>query len=288
MNDLKFAVVLGGGFAKNAYQFGFLKAFCEQIPRNNIVAVACASGGALNGYALSADKLDDGEAMWRNFSCSGAMDFLARSWRRDIMSDIVDSLVKPEDKLQIPTVVPLCRVPKIEALYIHLESCNAEELRKIMRAAIAFPVASKYPVKVYKRRYIDGGALDNIPVAAVMKSEADIVMVLHCDPMYLPVPKIYEFGKIVVDIDVTTEDVTLFSSFKVRRKELNKMIDNGYSFGREVCAYLFGDKDASFEDIQRKAYAFLRSDYQRRRKKPALDIVATTLNKIYSYLLLEN
>ena len=288
MSDLKYAIVLGGGFAKNAYQFGFMKAFCEQVSRENIVAIACASGGALNGYALSANKLEEGEAMWRNFSCSGAWDFLLRSWRRDILSEIADMLIKPEDVPDIPLILPLCRVPKIEALYLRLNGCDFDEMRKIMRAAIAFPVVSKFPVKVYKKRYIDGGALDNIPVSAVMKSEADVVVVLHCDPMYLSVPKLYEYGKAIVDIDVTTDDVTLMSSFKVQKKELNKMLDNGYAYGKETCAYLFGVKENSFGEVQRRIYAFLRNDYGRRRRKPALDIVATTLNKIYNYLLLEN
>lgn len=289
MSRYKFALVFGGGFSKGAYQFGFAKALFSFISAENLAIFSCASAGALNGYAFSAGKAEEAERMWREFSCSGILEFIGKSWRGDILTSIADELVRPGDRLSVPMTVPLCKIPALEALYVGLEGEYSDEWRRIMRAAIAFPVVSKRPVRVYKKRYIDGGFLDNVPVSSVMKSDADIVVVLHCDPKYLPVPGIYEYGKAVVDIDVTTEDVTLGTSFEMRGEDLNRMLDAGYEHGMRVGKRLFGSLETdSLHDIKRRIGEYLIEDYDRRRKKPVLDTIATMLNKLYSSLFLEN
>ena len=59
-------LVLEGGGAKGAYQFGCLKAFASR--GLHFDAIAGTSVGALNGYLLASSSLAEGNAIWRTVS----------------------------------------------------------------------------------------------------------------------------------------------------------------------------------------------------------------------------
>jgi predicted acylesterase/phospholipase RssA len=73
---LKRGLVLEGGGAKGAWQFGALRALAERGVRFD--AVSGTSVGALNGAIWSANRIDFGEKMWSEMSLSRV--FLRRPW----------------------------------------------------------------------------------------------------------------------------------------------------------------------------------------------------------------
>lgn len=55
---LRIGIAYSGGISKCAYQVGFTKALLRYVEKSEIVAVSGASMGLFSAYALSADKLD--------------------------------------------------------------------------------------------------------------------------------------------------------------------------------------------------------------------------------------
>lgn len=231
MNNLRVALVLGGGFAKGAYQFGFLKSLLDYLSEENVSYISASSIGVLNGYALSSDKMAIGENLWRTENFGNILDFFRLSWKEDVFSKIVDMIVSDTDFLKIPLTLNLCKFPKMQELYIELQGKKQKYWKSAVRGSISFPVISRKPACFFKKHYIDGGFLDNIPLGPALNTDADMIIVLHCDSRYLPIEKSYYHNKIILDIDVSAKSEGIFKTFDIKTSSLNKMLDEGALYG---------------------------------------------------------
>lgn len=289
MNNLSVALVLGGGFAKGAYQFGFLKSLLNYLPKENIRYISASSIGVLNGYALSSDKMDLGESLWRTKDFGNIFDFFRLSWKDDVFSKIVDLIVYDSDFLRIPLTLNLCQFPKMQELYLELQGRKQKFWKNAVRGSISFPIISKKPAKFFKKYYIDGGFLDNIPLGPALNSNADMIIVLHCDSRYLPIEKSFCQNKIILDVDVSAKSEGILKTFDIKTTSLNKMVDEGAAYGDELGKFVFprGEKH-DFYSLRERTYEYLKHDYKNRKNKQSLDTIGTVINQLYCWLFLED
>lgn len=288
MSNLKVALVLGGGFAKGAYQFGFIKSLLNYLPKENVSYVSASSIGVLNGYALAADKMDDGERLWRTKDFGNIASFFKMSWKQDILTQIVDMLSSKTDTLNIPLTLTMCQVPRFQELYLELSGPYKKYWRPAMRASISFPVVSKKPTKFFKKYYIDGGLLDNIPIAPMLNTDADMLVILHSDAHYLPVEKTYYRNKIILDVDVTAKSEGLLKTFDIRTESLNKMVDEGLIRGDELGSMIFKDSLDDQTKLRINCAEYMKNDYKHRKTKQSLDTLGTLINELYCSLFIDD
>lgn len=289
LNNLKIAIVLGGGFAKGACQFGFLKSLLKYIPNENIVYISASSIGVLNGYALSSNKMPEAEHLWRTKDFGNIFNFLKKSWKEDVFSQIVNMLCFENDVLNIPLSLNMCQFPKFQELYLELNGKKQNFWNSALRASISFPVVSKKPTRFYKKYYIDGGLLDNIPIAPALNSNANLIIVLHCDARYLPIEKSYYRNKVILDVDVTAKSNGLLKTFDLRPASLNKMLNEGESYGEETAKMIFPlSHDLNFYSVRENVHNFIKYDYKNRKNKQSLDTLGTLINELYCSLFIED
>ena len=288
MTPYKIGLVLGGGFAKGSYQMGFIKALTRYIPAESISCIYASSIGTINGYALSCGKLGEAEYLCKNIDFKDIANFVKVAYKDRIFSKMVDMIAKEGDKISIPLTFSLCRFPKLEKLYVTFIGENSKECTDALKASIAFPIATK-PAKFLKKHYIDGGAMDNIPVRKLTEdTDCNLIIVLHCDTRYIPPQEIYKDDKIIMDLDVSVELASPLEGFDIRHKTLVKMFEEGEKYGEKVCDYVFkGFPDIEFDVLRKRVNEFLISDYQTRRKRASFDTFYTFLNQVY-YALFED
>lgn len=288
--NCRIGLVLGGGFAKGAYQFGVLQSLLRYISPDDIAMISASSIGALNGYALSADKMRVAENMWRTMDYHNLFHFTRQAWFHHAFDEIVQSICHPEDVLSIPLTITLCRFSRMDELYLQLNGAYQNYWKKALRATIAFPIVSAKPIRLFRKYYLDGGFLDNIPIAPVIQSqEVNTTLVLHCDPKYLPIEKAFSNDKLFLDIDVTPVDVRLRDSFVMQSEQINRMLDIGIEYGERLGQTVFGSlREDSFAELRHKMSDWTKSEYPIRKKKQALDTIGTTINQLYCSFGLDN
>lgn len=289
MNNLSVALVLGGGFAKGAYQFGFLKSLLRYLPEGSIRYISASSVGVLNGYALSASKTDVGENLWRTKNFGNIFEFFKLSWKDGAFGKIVDAVISDSDFLAIPLMINLCQFPKIQELYLELSGQYKQFWKSAVKGSISFPVVSKKPTRFFKKYYMDGGFLDNIPLGPALNTDVDMIIVLHCDARYLPIEKSYYRNKIILDVDVSAKSTGILKTFDIKSNSLNKMVDEGEVYGEELGSFVFpcGERH-DFYSVRERTYEFLKRDYKNRKNKQSLDTIGTVINELYCWLFLED
>ena len=167
----KVAFVLSGGGNLGAIQVGMLRALVERGIHADVV-LGC-SVGALNGagYALSANA----EGVRR----------LEEHWHRSAGADLMPSS-------RIPSAVQLLRkgfsLHSNDGVRASLESLvgphrrfDEGEVIEAILASAALPAVYP-PVVIDGVRYVDGGVIDNVPIARAVELGCRTIYVLHVGP----------------------------------------------------------------------------------------------------------
>ncbi len=186
------AFVLSGGGNLGSIQVGMLKALVEREIVPDVV-LGC-SVGALNGAGYALDPTMRGvarlERHWRN----SASDLMPSSWipsavqllrkgfslhDSDKLRASIDSLLQGNhsfDQLQVP----------FSCVAADVESATEQwfddgDLIESIVASAALPAVYP-PVTIDGRRYVDGGVIDNVPIAQAVELGCRTIYVLHVGP----------------------------------------------------------------------------------------------------------
>ena len=199
----EYGLVLEGGGAKGAYQIGAWKALKEANIR--IKGIAGPSVGALNGALICMGDLEKAESLWENISYSQIMSvddkimediFKQKKISRDALKDMMDYIsdggvdITPlkeliaecvdEEKIQnspMDLYIHTFSVDEMRELNVDLKEIEPELIKDFLLASsYIFPIFKSE--KLHGKTYIDGGAINNVPVDTLIEKEyKDIIIV---------------------------------------------------------------------------------------------------------------
>lgn len=199
----EYGLVLEGGGAKGAYQIGAWKALKEA--NIHIKGIAGTSVGALNGALICMGDLEKAESLWENISYSQIMSvddkimediFKQKKISRDALKDMVDYIsdggvdITPlkeliaecvdEEKIQnspMDLYIHTFSVDEMRELNVDLKEIEPELIKDFLLASsYIFPIFKSE--KLHGKTYIDGGAINNVPVDTLIEKEyKDIIIV---------------------------------------------------------------------------------------------------------------
>lgn len=201
--EKEYGLVLEGGGAKGAYQIGAWKALKEA--NIHIKGIAGTSVGALNGALICMGDLEKAESLWENISYSQIMSvddkimediFKQKKISRDALKDMVDYIsdggvdITPlkeliaecvdEEKIQnspMDLYIHTFSVDEMRELNVDLKEIEPELIKDFLLASsYIFPIFKSE--KLHGKTYIDGGAINNVPVDTLIEKEyKDIIVV---------------------------------------------------------------------------------------------------------------
>lgn len=272
----KICLVLGAGFAKGAYQYGALRALLEHITIEQLDAVSASSIGALNAIGFCAGKMDTIGELWTAVAEKAHNGFIGWTLRSKYFDDALGIIADEVPELKTRLYIALTNVSDMSIEYIKLNSAPAELLRDYVHASVSMPGFNKM-VTIGKKKYIDGGWVDNIPVMPVKKREPDYTILIHFDQGS------YVFEDQRFDeriINVTFPDKTMFSNALFLKSEsVAKMISEGY----EVAGKIFDEAFANGPDDVETVLSYIRKQNANRPPRQlrlTTDVVISNINKV--------
>ncbi|MBO7187432.1 MAG: patatin-like phospholipase family protein [Clostridia bacterium] len=280
---MKIGVVLCGGFAKGAYQAGFLKALQEKIKRENIVAVSGASIGVINAYAFAANKLDDLEKLWKEIHFDSMVDLTLQVWFKKYFKKILAKIIKEDDVLDVPLYAPIVYLPFINYDYGKLTGEYTTSWRNFILGTMSFPIFSGGIHFFRGQISFDGGAIDNVPILPILKNEKpDVIIAAHFNSRFKPRKYLLEDDTLVLDYDITITDNisrTLHRTFDFTKEGITDMFQFGYEYGLNLCEEIFGDLQ-NIETIKEKAQKRKQDEKEKRESGAFWDETINMVNKI--------
>lgn len=202
--EKEYGLVLEGGGAKGAYQIGAWKALKEAGIR--IKGIAGTSVGALNGALICMGDLEKAESLWENISYSQIMSvddkvmediFKQKKISRDALKDMMDYIsaggvdITPlkeliaecvdEEKIQNSSMdlyIHTFSVDEMRDLNVDLKGIEPELIKDFLLASsYIFPIFKSE--KLHGKTYIDGGAINNVPVDTLIEKEYKDILVVR-------------------------------------------------------------------------------------------------------------
>ena len=202
--EKEYGLVLEGGGAKGAYQIGAWKALKEAGIR--IKGIAGTSVGALNGALICMGDLEKAESLWENISYSQIMSvddkvmediFKQKKISRDALKDMMDYIsaggvdITPlkeliaecvdEEKIQnspMDLYIHTFSVDEMRDLNVDLKGIEPELIKDFLLASsYIFPIFKSE--KLHGKTYIDGGAINNVPIDTLIENEYKDILVVR-------------------------------------------------------------------------------------------------------------
>lgn len=202
--EKEYGLVLEGGGAKGAYQIGAWKALKEAGIR--IKGIAGTSVGALNGALICMGDLEKAESLWENISYSQIMSvddkvmediFKQKKISRDALKDMMDYIsaggvdITPlkeliaecvdEEKIQnspMDLYIHTFSIDEMRDLNVHLKGIEPELIKDFLLASsYIFPIFKSE--KLHGKTYIDGGAINNVPIDTLIEKEYKDILVVR-------------------------------------------------------------------------------------------------------------
>lgn len=194
--DKTYAIALGGGGAKGAYEVGVWRSLLEEGLKYN--AVSGTSVGALNGALMAMRDVDECEKLWSEIRYSKVMDVDDEDMKRIYSGKIKPTEFRPLVRKVINVVrsggfdvTPLRNLLRQHidpqriktsdvAFYamtysltdkkpveIDVRALPEEEICDMLLASAYFPAFKNEPL-VGGKRYTDGGVVDSLPVNSLL------------------------------------------------------------------------------------------------------------------------
>ena len=257
------------------------------MDRSEIKVVTGASMGLLCAYALSTDKLDVFEGIYRNINIGNKAELLRQVFFKKILWRQINEFVSLKDEVKIPLAFPVCYVPIYNVRYFWILGKYNPIWEKYFRAAINYPFLNILPSALDHRFAIDGGAADNIPLFPLLKKggeylgkgeQFDLILVLHFDARY---DYRKEFSP---DVPVLDVDLGICNNFKKMHynfsaEYVDEMLKKGEEYGDKICKRLLTG-DVSKEALQQKMDAIFLEEHAARQKNISVDRFFSWLNLI--------
>ena len=190
----RYALCLGGGGGKGAYQLGVYRALSEYGLMEKVDAISGTSIGAINAVLFACNDPDRCDDAWRQIHFETVFDvdpallfndklgFLSRKEMLKLMGSYLDY-----DKLSsgIPkiyaTIAECVQDGPKNAEYIDLSGKDKEEINTVVMASSTLPLL--YESVTYNgKEYCDGGLADNLPVKPLFDAGYRHIIVCGLNP----------------------------------------------------------------------------------------------------------
>ena len=240
---MKIGLVFAGGIAKGAYQLGFCRALREFLPVESITAVSASSVGVWNALGLLSGRPDICEEVWTGLDTTGLRAFI----RTFIKSGLMNESSRRIAAMGIPSRAlygVCCEYPLMTPRFIDIRRLPPDELPLWMAAFISIPVLFP-PVEIGGVKYLDGGTVDNVPLAPLAKYGLDLLLAVHFDPSYTVDSEIAN-AKCTLEF-VFSDDGFLKNSFDFSSSAVRRMIEDGYDASSRSMERYFS---RGFEDLE--------------------------------------
>ena len=257
------------------------------LDRSEIKVVTGASMGFLCAYALSTDKLDVFECIYRNINIANKAELLHQVFVKKLLWKEISEFISPKDEVKIPMAFPVCYVPLYNVHYYWLLGKFNPVWEKYFRAAINFPFLNIIPSVLNHRFAIDGGAADNIPIFPMLTKgpeyldegeRFDLILALHFDARY-DYRKEFSPDVPVLDIDLGISNDFKKNHYDFSHEYVNEMIEKGEEYGEKICQRLFTG-DCTKEGFQKKVDSIFLEEHAVRQKNISVDRFFSWLNLI--------
>ncbi|HXX57215.1 MAG TPA: patatin-like phospholipase family protein [Thermodesulfovibrionales bacterium] len=204
----KVALVLSGGGAKGAFQFGAIKYIEEEIkkryPDFRYKIIAGVSVGALNAVMLAMDKFADLEELWNTVSADqvyegslnwtaaikivfGAKSIMSNKPLSDRLSKIISLKDMKTDKYDL-RIGAVSLVSGEYRAFRPSDFDDDEDFRSAILATTAIPVIWEPIEKIrlrnalYFEEAVDGGIRNVSPLGDVLDEDPTDVIMINCNP----------------------------------------------------------------------------------------------------------
>ncbi len=238
--------------------------------------------GMYTAYALSTGKLNALEYIYRNIKISKKRELLWQVCVKNLLADMVNSFLAIDDVLKVPVYFPVSFIPFFAVKYFGLCGRYVPYWKRYMNAGTNFPFLRIRPDILNKRLAIDGGAIDNIPLYPLLKTDEqqkpDLIFVLHFDSRY-------DYRKeFTTDIPVVELDLGICNDFKkdhfnFDEQYVDEMLNLSYQYGKEICDMLF-EGNVDKQSLQQKANEIFLKEHERRQRHRSADGLVSLLNVV--------
>ncbi|MFA6867268.1 MAG: Mbeg1-like protein [Clostridia bacterium] len=282
---MKVGIVFSGGLAKGAFQFGFAKKMLEYIDYNDIKYVSGSSIGFMNASALSLNKMDELEHMWKTIHFANIFKAIKAMCFEDFLNKFFNSILGYEKKFNIPVYSPLATLPFFTYKYYKFSGHYIDKEKKINKFAtttLNFPLFTGLPGFFDGRLSTDGGYRDNIPLKPLIEQhsdELDVIFVLHFDPHYRPSIKWKDKKTKIIDISLGSELYNI--SFDFDTRTINSLLEKGEAYG----ALFFDRLLVDGYDAQSMYDNFLKMEEQKylnRARLKSIHRIVSVLNIVFN------
>lgn len=276
---MKIGLVLSGGLAKGAYQIGALRAISEYFKPEDIEYISSSSVGALNAYAFSSDNLDVGARMWEDLTPGDEKILVTKVMKSDYLKGCTLGLAQ-KHVLSRKQYVSVFRLNKMDVLYVDVGHKEPAETALYLQAAVAMPVFSS-AVKINRKKYYDGGTIDNIPVFPLLRHKLDYIICVYFDD-YFSFEKT-EIDDKIIKITFGADDRGKAKSIWFTKEGTEHMMEEGYERAKAVLDRVFADG----VDNLPKVYEHIReldAEHPERKLRVTVDVAIGCLNKMTKFI----
>lgn len=278
----RIGLVYSGGISKCAYQIGFTKALLKYIDSSEVVAVAGTSMGIFTAYSFSSEKIDLFEWMFKKIDIDRKRELFWRVGFKDLLGDVMRTVCRPTDDLQIPLYFPVSYFPILSVKYYKLCGEFNPLWKKYIAAGSNFPFLKPVPRFIHGRLAFDGGAVDNIPLYPMLhyrdESDFDLIIVLHFDARY-DWRRDFSTDIPIIDIDVSICNDFKKDHFDFGREYVMEMLTRAEEYGDGICRELF-DGEFTRERLKKTTEAIFMRERAERQRHSSADGWLSVVNRL--------
>jgi len=228
----KIGLVLSGGYANGAYEYGILEYIEDNGDALEVEYIIATSIGALNAVAFLSDRLDLAGEYWKRLDFAGFKSFYREVIKNRYYETVIQNILDTEMISQSATklYVTATSYPGLELKYFKLNSEGDKYIRDVIRAAISVPKLMG-EVTINGKKYMDGGIRDNIPIGLLRSMKTDTpVYIVHFDPMSIKSRIKHEvIGNSIREIQFVDERIRYLNGiFNFSNENILRLCKQGY------------------------------------------------------------
>ena len=281
---LRIGIAYSGGVSKCAYQVGFTKALLRYIDKSEIVAVSGSSMGFFSAYALSANKLDFLEWVYRRIDIEKPYELFWEVAIKGLLTKTLDGFMRPSDALQIPVCFPVCYIPLYYTRYYWLKETYNPVWKRYVKGATYFPGLHVAPMFQKGRMVLDGGAVDNIPIYPLVhfqrafdkEQPLDLIIALHFDARY-DNRRYFTGNTPILDLDISICNEFKKNHFDFSSEYVGEMLEKAEEYGEHICEKLFST-DCLADSLKKAIDKIFLEEHEQRERNSSADGLVSALN----------
>jgi len=267
---MKIGIVLAGGLAKGAFQYGFFKSITSYFSREEITYISGSSIGAITGMAYSIESMDIMEKIWRTSHFDNPLKLTFSIVFKQFINKQVDLLIGQRPTFDIPLYANICLFPILDTRYYKFfgKFTKNRKIKNFFKASVGFPVLTGFPKFFRGRLAADGGFGDNIPVYPLVTQhmdELDYIFILHFDHKYrINLDWEVKYPNKLISIYLADHSPMELMSFDFDTRTLNELLDQGEKAGNRFLDQITNHKK-DYSNLYEKYVEYIK-DLEKNRK----------------------